>query len=73
MLNEVIELRRIWLDEDTPVQTLADAIGLERSNLNRLLNDPSRRPQPRTLRKIQTFLERRREASKASSSRRRSR
>lgn len=56
MLPEVIELRELWLNGDQSQADLAEDIGIDRSALTKLLNNPRRRPQPRNMRKIQNFL-----------------
>jgi len=59
LANEIAELNRIRLDEDLPVATLAQGIGIDQSTLHRLLFTPDRKPWDRTLHKIRRFLEQR--------------
>jgi transcriptional regulator with XRE-family HTH domain len=60
MQTEVVELNRIRLDEDLTYEQLAEAIGIERTTLIRLLRVPDREPFDRTMHKVRRYLERRR-------------
>jgi transcriptional regulator with XRE-family HTH domain len=55
--TELLELNRIRLDEDLTYEELAEAIGIERTTLLRLLQSPNRKPYDRTLHKIKRFLD----------------
>jgi transcriptional regulator with XRE-family HTH domain len=59
-LTELVELNRIRLDEDLTYEQLADAIGIERTTLIRLLRTPGREPFDRTLHKVRRYLDARR-------------
>jgi transcriptional regulator with XRE-family HTH domain len=71
MVNELVELNQIRLDEDLTYETLAGAIGIERTTLLRLLSSPNRRPMDRTLHKIRRYLEARKPPSKSGTPKRR--
>jgi transcriptional regulator with XRE-family HTH domain len=57
MQSELAELNRIRLDEDLTYEQLADATGIERTTLIRLLRSPNREPFDRTLHKVRRYLE----------------
>jgi transcriptional regulator with XRE-family HTH domain len=57
-LPELTELNRIRLEEDKSYESLAEEIGIgDTSTLYRLLNQPEREPQDRTLYKIRKYLD----------------
>lgn len=56
MTNELLEINRIRLDEDLTYEELAEAIGIERTTLLRLLTVPNRGMHDRTLHKLRRFL-----------------
>lgn len=56
MNNEVAELNQIRLDEGLSYAELGKAIGLDRTALYRILQQPGRQPYDRTLHKIRRFL-----------------
>lgn len=57
MTNELLELNHLRLAEDLTYEELAAAIGIERTTLLRLLQQPNRKAHDRTLYKIRKYLE----------------
>jgi hypothetical protein len=67
--KEIAELNQIRLDEDLPIATLAQAIGIDQSTLHRLLFVPGREPWDRTLHKIRRYLAERKAAEERKAAR----
>jgi transcriptional regulator with XRE-family HTH domain len=65
MTNELLELNRIRLDEDLTYEDLAERIGIDRTTLLRLLQQPNRGAHDRTLHKIRRYLDQREAAAPA--------
>jgi len=65
MTNDLLELNRIRLEEDLTYGELAQAIGIDRTVLLRLLQQPDRGAHDRTLYKIRKYLAAREAAAAA--------
>jgi hypothetical protein len=57
MLPEIEAVLKIHEEDDVKLSDIARGIGISESGLNRIINNPERKPWRRTMHKIRVYLE----------------